>query len=109
MFLQRNCILPNAIQSRHAGVCPGVRVGVGVGVDIKTPTPESESTPMKTLSTPQPWLCMTVAIFTTLNKSCILVVIGYLHNAEPEQTENEASAYCPELLEHFARSWSRLR
>ena len=44
--------LPNAIHSRQAWVGPGV----GVGVDIKTPTPESESTPMKTLSTPQPWL-----------------------------------------------------
>ena len=50
--LQRNCTLRNAIQSRDAGVCPGV----GVGVGIETPTPESESTPMKTLSTPQPWL-----------------------------------------------------
>ena len=37
----------------HLKTCPGV--GVGVGVDLKTPTPESESTPMKTLSTPQPW------------------------------------------------------
>ena len=52
MFLQRNCTLHNAIQSRDAGVCPGV----GVGVGIETPTPESESTPMKTLSTPQPWV-----------------------------------------------------
>ena len=43
-----------ATHSRQAGVGPGV--GVGVGVDIKTPTPESKSTPMKTLSTPQPWL-----------------------------------------------------
>ena len=33
---------------------PGV--GVGVGVDTKIPTPESESTPIKTLSTPQPWV-----------------------------------------------------
>ena len=38
----------------HLKTCPGVGVGVGVGVDLKTPTPESESTPMKTLSTPQP-------------------------------------------------------
>ena len=44
------------IHSRQAGLGPGV--GIGVGVDIKTPTPESESTPMKTLSTPQP--CLTV-------------------------------------------------
>ena len=40
---------------RQTGVGP--EVGVGVGVDIKTPTLESESTPMKTLSTPQP--CIT--------------------------------------------------
>ena len=37
-----------AINSRQTGV------GAGVGVDMKIPTPESESTPMKTLSTPQP-------------------------------------------------------
>ena len=58
MFIKRNCTLHNAIQSRHTGVGPGV--GVGVGVDIKTPTPEWESTPMKTLSTPQPWLILIV-------------------------------------------------
>ena len=54
LYLQRNCTLHNVIHSRQGGVGPGV--GVGIGVDIKTPTPESESTPIKTLSTPQPCL-----------------------------------------------------
>ena len=46
----------NAIHLRQAGV------GAGVGVDIKIPTPESESTPMKTLSTPQPCRWVSVPV-----------------------------------------------
>ena len=76
MFLKRNCTLHNAIQSRYARVGPGV----GVGVDIKTPTPESESTPMKTLSTPQPWWHHQFLIYFISNTPCSLKVSFFLDN-----------------------------
>ena len=54
------CDQHNAIHSRQAGV------GAGVGVDMKIPTPESESTPVKTLSTPQPCLKWTILLSKNL-------------------------------------------
>ena len=112
IFLKRNCTLHNAIQSRHAGVGPGV--GVGVGVGIKAPTPESESTPMKTLSTPQPCkiespnaahLCKTPAANTNIAYEHLHSFIWYsvavqVHIAEPK-TDSCFTECIPNIFEIY--------
>ena len=98
MFLKRNCTLHNAIQSKHVGVGPGV--GVGVGVGIKAPTPESESTPMKTLSTPQP--CVPRAAAWTLSKT---ICAGHFFRTEHRRDLKLSGYVHPGMIQVPCKWW----